>query len=56
MIIDGLALPIEPEFELFWWGIIMIVAVEISVITPPIGMNVSVIKSMLPDVSLRQIC
>ena len=54
-VVDGLALPIEPELKLVWWGIIMVVAVEISFITPPIGMNVFVIKSMLPDVSLRQI-
>ena len=54
-IIDGLALPIEPELKLVWWGVIMVVAVEISFITPPIGMNVFVIKSMLPDVSLSQI-
>jgi len=54
-VIDGLALPIEPDLKLVWWGIIMVVAVEISFITPPIGMNVFVIKSMLPDVTLRQI-
>jgi len=33
----------------------MVVTVEISFITPPIGMNVFIIKSMLPDVSLMQI-
>ncbi len=54
-VIDGLALPIEPDLKLIWWGIIMVVAVEVSFITPPIGMNVFVIKSMLPDVSLGQI-
>ena len=54
-IIDGLALPIDPELKLVWWGVIMVVAVEISFITPPIGMNVFVIASMLPDVSLGQI-
>lgn len=54
-VIEGLALPIEPDLKLIWWGIIMVVAVEISFITPPIGMNVFVIKSMLPDVTLSQI-
>ena len=29
--------------------------VEISLITPPIGLNVFVIKSMLPDVPLKTI-
>ncbi len=54
-VVDGLDLPIEADLKLVWWGIIMVVAVEISFITPPIGMNVFVIKSMLPDVSLGQI-
>ena len=54
-VIDGLNLPIDPEMKLIWWGIIMVVAVEISFITPPIGMNVFVIASMLPDVTLGQV-
>lgn len=54
-LIDALPLPIDPNLKLVWWGIIVVVAVEISLITPPIGMNVFVISSMLPDVSLRQI-
>ena len=31
--IDGLALPNEPELKLVWWGIVMVVAVEISFVT-----------------------
>ncbi len=37
-------------FDLIWFGIIVVVAVEISLITPPIGMNVFVLKSVLRDV------
>jgi len=33
----------------------MVMVVEISLITPPIGLNVFVIKSMLPDVPLSAI-
>ncbi|WP_282153355.1 TRAP transporter large permease [Ruegeria atlantica] len=54
-LIADLPLPIDPELKLVWWGIIVVVAVEISLITPPIGMNVFVIASMVPDVSLMQI-
>lgn len=54
-VVAELNLGMDPEFQLVWWGIIMVVAVEISFITPPIGMNVFVISSMLPDVSLMQI-
>ena len=54
-LVDGLPLPIDPALKLVWWGIIVVVAVEISLITPPIGMNVFVIASMLPDISIAQV-
>ena len=38
-----------------WFGIFVLVAVEVGLITPPIGMNVFVVKSMLPDVSVTSI-
>ena len=37
---------IDLGFDLIWWGIIMVAVVEIGVITPPLGMNVFVLKSM----------
>lgn len=42
-------------FDLIWFGILMIMIIEISVITPPIGINVFVMKSMLPEVPLASI-
>ena len=48
-IVEGLG------FDLIWFGIVMVMAVEISLITPPIGLNVFIIKSMLPDISLHTI-
>ncbi len=42
-------------FDLIWFGIVMVMVVEISLITPPIGLNVFVIKSMMPDVPLGAI-
>ncbi|MFV0243961.1 MAG: TRAP transporter large permease [Qingshengfaniella sp.] len=42
-------------FDLIWWGIITVVLVEISLITPPVGMNAFILKSMLDDVSLMRI-
>src|SRR5690606_34808370 len=39
-------------FDLIWFGIIVVVVTEISFITPPVGMNVMVLKSLLPDVSM----
>ena len=42
-------------FDLIWFGILVVVATEISLITPPIGMNVFVLKGVLSDVSVRTI-
>jgi tripartite ATP-independent transporter DctM subunit len=42
-------------FDLVWFGIVVVVVIEISLITPPIGLNVFVLKSMLPDIALTQI-
>ncbi|HMZ10282.1 MAG TPA: TRAP transporter large permease subunit, partial [Plasticicumulans sp.] len=40
-------------FDLIWFGIIVVVVMEISFITPPVGMNVIVLRGLLPDVSIR---
>ena len=42
-------------FDLIWFGIVMVMVVEISLITPPIGLNVFVIKSIMPSVPLASI-
>ena len=42
-------------FDLIWFGILVVVATEISLITPPIGMNVFVLKGVLKDVSVKTI-
>lgn len=42
-------------FDLVWFGILVVVATEIALITPPIGMNVFVIKATLPNVSFPAI-
>ncbi|WP_223115218.1 TRAP transporter large permease subunit, partial [Pseudomonas syringae] len=43
-IVEGLG------FDLIWFGVIVVVVTEISLITPPIGLNVFVIRSVLPEV------
>ena len=37
------------EYDLIWWGIVTLALVEIGMITPPIGMNVFVMKSLVRD-------
>lgn len=38
----------DPERTLIWFGVIVVVTIEISLITPPIGLNVFVLRSLLP--------
>ncbi len=42
-------------FDLEWFGIVVVVVTEIALITPPIGMNVFVLKATLPHVRLGAI-
>jgi C4-dicarboxylate transporter, DctM subunit len=39
-------------YDLVWWGIIMLIVVEVGMIHPPLGLNVFVLKSITPDVPL----
>lgn len=41
--------------DMIWFGILVVLVSEIGLITPPIGMNVFVVKSVLPDVRLSAI-
>lgn len=38
-------------FDPIWFGIVVVVVTEISLITPPVGLNVFVLRGVLPDVS-----
>ncbi|ABD54255.1 TRAP transporter large permease [Jannaschia sp. CCS1] len=38
-------------FDPVWFGIVVVVVVEISLITPPVGLNVFVLKGVVGDVS-----
>ncbi|MBB4302060.1 tripartite ATP-independent transporter DctM subunit [Rhodobium orientis] len=42
-------------FDLIWFGIFVVIVTEVSYITPPVGMNAFVLKSVTRDVSLRTI-
>ncbi|MCX8998156.1 TRAP transporter large permease [Rhizobiaceae bacterium BDR2-2] len=42
-------------FDLIWFGIFVVVVTEISYITPPVGLNAFVLRSVVRNVSLRTI-
>jgi len=42
-------------FDPIWFGVIMVIIINMGMITPPIGMNVFVIKGVAKDVPLETI-
>jgi tripartite ATP-independent transporter DctM subunit len=42
-------------FDPIWFGVIVVLVAEMGVITPPVGVNVFVIKGIAPDVPLETI-
>lgn len=60
----GLLLLIVPVFlptlqlmgvDMIWFGIVMVVVVEMGLITPPIGMNAFTVRAVMPDIKLGDI-
>lgn len=45
----------DPENVVIWFGIIVVVVTEISLISPPIGLNVFVLRSVVTDVPITTI-
>jgi TRAP-type C4-dicarboxylate transport system permease large subunit len=42
-------------FDPLWFGVLIVVIIQIGLISPPVGMNLFVLNSLLPDVGLRTI-
>jgi tripartite ATP-independent transporter DctM subunit len=42
-------------FDPIWFGVIIVIMMEQALITPPVGLNVFVIKGMAPDVPIMSI-
>jgi C4-dicarboxylate transporter DctM subunit len=42
-------------FDPVWFGIVVVVVTEISLITPPVGLNVFILKSVVGDISVGTI-
>jgi tripartite ATP-independent transporter DctM subunit len=42
-------------FDLVWFGIIVVVVTEISLITPPVGLNIFVLKGVIKDIKTSTI-
>jgi C4-dicarboxylate transporter, DctM subunit len=42
-------------FDPYWFAVILTINMEIGLITPPVGLNLYVINSIAPDISLRTV-
>jgi tripartite ATP-independent transporter DctM subunit len=51
--ISGLDFGLPAEHTAIWFGILVLIVVEVGLITPPVGMNLFVIQSMAPEISMR---
>ncbi|MHB2266041.1 TRAP transporter large permease [Aliihoeflea sp. PC F10.4] len=43
------------EFDPYWFAVILTINMEIGLITPPVGLNLYVINSIAPDISLKKV-
>lgn len=41
-------------YDLIWFGIVLVMVVEIGLLTPPFGMNVFVINALVPQITLSE--
>ena len=51
--IQGLDFGMSPDEAAIWFGILVLIVVEVGLITPPVGMNLFVIQSMAPDIPIK---
>jgi TRAP-type C4-dicarboxylate transport system permease large subunit len=42
-------------FDLIWFGILVVCVTELSLITPPVGLNVFVLRAVLPQVPMTTV-
>jgi C4-dicarboxylate transporter, DctM subunit len=45
----------ELGFSLVWFGVLLVVMVEVGMIHPPMGINLFVLQSQVPGISLTQL-
>ncbi|MGE3643082.1 MAG: TRAP transporter large permease [Beijerinckiaceae bacterium] len=43
------------NFDLIWFGVIMVIVLEMGLISPPVGINCFVVKGLVPDVPMSTV-
>src|SRR3990172_8366004 len=52
--ISSLDFGLSAEHTAIWFGVLVLIVVEVGLITPPVGMNLFVIQSMAPEISIGE--
>lgn len=57
IITAGLATAIVQDlgYDPIWWGVMMVILVELGVVTPPFGLNLFMMKALAPEIGLLPI-
>ncbi len=50
-----LPIVIQVGWDPIWFGVIMVLLMEIAAVTPPVGLNLYAIKATLPDIDLHKV-
>ena len=53
-VVAGLDFGLSPNELKIWFGIIILVVVEVGLITPPVGLNVFIINQQARDIPMRE--
>lgn len=53
-VMQSLDFGLSPEHMAIWFGILVLIAVEVGLITPPVGLNLFVINAMDPKTPIRE--
>jgi len=53
-IIQSLDFGLTPDETAIWFGILVLIVVEVGLITPPVGMNLFIINAIAKDVPMRR--
>jgi len=53
-VVMALDFGLSPEMTAIWFGVLVLIVVEVGLITPPVGMNLFVINAMAKDVPIGE--
>ena len=53
-VVEALDFGLTTEETAIWFGVLVLIVVEVGLITPPVGMNLFIINSMAKDIPMRR--